>query len=561
MIGLCLTMSWSMEEQFEHEEAFPRLSNELLAAVDAAGERRSLVEGQVLNRAGDVAREFCVVVRGSLAGYEDYGRPTQRLIAVIGERRFWGGTNLLSGQPAYITTVAPEDGEVIVLSVEELRKIIGVNQRLGDLILGAFVVRRALLVGMGAGVRLVGSHLSPDTRRLRDFLTRNRIPHGFLDVETDEHAEGLLREFGVAPADTPLLLTGSLALRNPTNSAVAQALNLRPSRAPTRIADALIVGAGPAGLAAAVYAASEGLSTVLVDSVAIGGQASTSARIENYPGFPAGISGAELTERAALQATRFGAGSAVPVTATGIAFDAGHHVVALEGGDHLRGRTVVVSTGARYRRLAVDRLADFEGAGVFYAATEVEAQACQGDPVVVVGGANSAGQAAVFLAGRARHVDLVVRSGDLGARMSRYLVDQVEAHPSIDVHLAANVRELHGDSSLQGVTIDGNAGRISARALFVFIGADPCTGWLGSALATDDHEFLLTGHDLQLTHLDPARDGRDRPPLPLETSRPGVFAAGDVRSGSLKRVASAVGEGATAVRMIHQHLELFGGAS
>ena len=183
------------------------------------------------------------------------------------------------------------------------------------------------------------------------------------------------------------------------------------------------------------------------------------------------------------------------------------------------------------------------------------------DPVVVVGGANSAGQAAVFLAGRARHVDLVVRSGDLGTRMSRYLVDQVEAHPSIDVHLAANVRELHGDSSLQGVTIDGNAGRIAARALFVFIGADPCTDWLGSALATDDHGFLLTGHDLQLTHLDPARDGRDRPPLPLETSRPGVFAAGDVRSGSIKRVASAVGEGATAVRMIHQHLELFGGAS
>jgi thioredoxin reductase (NADPH) len=248
-------------------------------------------------------------------------------------------------------------------------------------------------------------------------------------VETDEQAEGLLREFGVAPADTPLLLRGSLALRNPTNSAVAQALNLRPSRAPTRVADTLIVGAGPAGLAAAVYAASEGLSTVLVDAVAIGGQASTSARIENYPGFPAGISGAELTERAALQAKRFGASSAVPVTATGLAFDGGHYVVALEGGDYLRGRTVVVATGARYRRLEVDRLADFEGAGVFYAATEVEAQACQGDPVVVVGGANSAGQAAVFLAGRGCHVALVVRGGDLRARMSRYLVDRSRRTP------------------------------------------------------------------------------------------------------------------------------------
>jgi len=546
-----------MEERLEHEEAFPRLSGELLAVVDAAGERRALVAGEVVHRAGEVSREFYVVVRGLLAGYEDYGRATERLIAVLGERRFWGGTNLLTGQPAYITTVAPEDGEVIVVGVEQLRKLIGANQRLGDVILGSFVARRAVLVGMGAGVRLVGSRLSPDTRRLRDFLTRNRIPHGFLDVEADEQAEGLLREFGVAPADTPLLLSGSLALRNPTNGSVAQALNLRPSRAPVRVADTLIVGAGPAGLAAAVYAASEGLRTVLVDAVAIGGQASTSARIENYPGFPAGISGAELTDRAALQAKRFGAGTGVPVTATGMAFDDGHHVVALEGGEHLRGRTVVLATGARYRRLAVDRLADFEGAGVFYAATEVEAQACQGEHVVVVGGANSAGQAAVFLAGRGCRVNLVVRGADLGARMSRYLADQVEAHPTIAIHLAANVRELHGDSSLQAVTLDG-AVRLDARALFVFIGADPCTDWLAGALATDEHGFIMTGQDLQLAHLDSARGGRDRPPLPLETSRPGVFAAGDVRSGSIKRVASAVGEGATAVRMIHQYLASLG---
>jgi thioredoxin reductase (NADPH) len=547
-----------VEEQLGHEEAFPPLSAELLAMVDAAGERRALAAGEVVHRAGEVSRELYVVMRGSLAGYEDYGLATERLITVIGERRFWGGTNLLSGQPAYITTVAPEDGEVIALGVDQLRRLIGASQRLGDLILGAFVARRALLVGIGAGARLVGSHLSPDTRRLRDFLTRNRIPHGFLDVESDEYAEVLLREFGVPPADTPMLLSGSLVLRNPTNSAVAQALNLRPPRAPTSVADALIVGAGPAGLAAAVYAASEGLSTVLVDSVAIGGQASTSARIENYPGFPAGISGAELTDRAALQAERFGAGSAVPVTATGIAFEAGNHAVALDGGDYLRGRTVVVATGARYRRLAVDRLANFEGAGIFYAATEVEAQACQGEPVVVAGGANSAGQAAAFLAGRGCHVDLVVRGSDLGARMSRYLVDQVQTHPGIDIHLGANVRELHGDTSLDGVTIDGDAGRIDARALFVFIGADPCTDWLRAALATDEHGFLLTGQDLHVTHLDPTLEGRDRPPLPLETSRPGMFAAGDVRSGSIKRVASAVGEGATAVRMIHQYLAMLG---
>ena len=403
-------------------------------------------------------------------------------------------------------------------------------------------------------MRLVGSRLSPDTRRLREFLTRNRIPHGFVDVESDEQAEAVLRELGVPPAATPLLLGGPLALRNPTNSEVAKALNLRPALPPTRVADVMIVGAGPAGLGAAVYAASEGLSAVLVDSTAIGGQAGTSARIENYLGFPAGISGAELAERAALQAKRFGAGSAVPVTAAGLSMDNGHHAIELADGERLRGHTVVVATGASYRRLAVERLEDFEGAGVCYAATEVEAQACEGEPVVVVGGANSAGQAALFLAGRGCYVRLVVRRRDLTATMSRYLLDRIEAHPAIDIHFDAQVRELHGDDSLDAVTTDGAAGRIAANALFVFIGADPCTGWVSSVLETDDDGFLLTGQDLQLTHLDPARAGRDRPPLPLETSRPGVFAAGDVRSGSIKRVASAVGEGAMAVRMIHQVL-------
>ena len=252
-------------EELGQERAFPRLTRELLVVLEAAGERRTLAEGEVLSRAGEVVREFCVVARGSLAGYEDHGATTQRPIRVIGRGRFWGGTNLLTGQPAYLTTVASEDSEVIVLSIDQLRGVIAANQQLGDLILGAFVARRALLIGLAAGLRLVGSRLSPDTRRLREFLARNRIPHGFVDVESDEQAEALLRELGVAPAETPLLLGGPLALRNPTNAEVAQALKLRPARAPTQVADVLIVGAGPAGLAAAVYAASEGLSAVLVD--------------------------------------------------------------------------------------------------------------------------------------------------------------------------------------------------------------------------------------------------------------------------------------------------------
>jgi thioredoxin reductase (NADPH) len=431
--------------------------------------------------------------------------------------------------------------------------LIATSQELGDLILSAFVARRAILVGLEVGLQLIGSPLSPATRRLREFLARNRIPHAFIDIERDDRAEALLRELGVAPSELPLLLGGPIALRNPTTRAVAEALRLRPDKAPTRAADVLIVGAGPAGLGAAVYAASEGLRAVLLDSVAVGGQASRSARIENYLGFPAGISGADLTERAALQASRFGARTAVPVTAIGLALDRNDHVVELEQGERLVARTVVLATGASYRRLAVERLEEFEGAGVYYAATEAEAQIVQGHPAVVVGGANSAGQAALFLAGRGCPVHLVVRRPDLTATMSRYLLDRISAHPGIDLHLGAQVRALHGDGSLEAVSIDDTTGAVDAQALFVFIGADPCTPWLGSSVATDEDGFLLTGNDIQVTHLDPA-GGSARPPLPLETSRPGVFAAGDVRSGSVKRVASAVGEGAMAVRMIHEYL-------
>jgi thioredoxin reductase (NADPH) len=320
------------------------------------------------------------------------------------------------------------------------------------------------------------------------------------------------------------------------------------------VADVLFVGAGLAGLGAAVYAAAEGLKAVLVDSTAIGGQAGTSARIENWLGFPAGISRDELAERAALQARRFGAYSVVLVTATGLSMEDGHHAVELGGGERLRGRALVVATGASYRRLAVDRLETFEGAGVSYAAIEVEAQACEGKPVVVVGGANSAGQAAVFLAGRGCRVHHVVRRRDLPATMSRDLLDRIEAQSAIDIHLGAQVRELHGDESLYAVTIDGEPARSPPTRCSCSLAPTPCTGWLSGALAADEGRILLTGQELQMTHLDPAGAGRDRPPLPLETSRPGVFAAGDVRSGSIKRVASAVGEGAMAVRMIHQHL-------
>jgi thioredoxin reductase (NADPH) len=549
---------------FDRDAAFPHLGEELLAVLDAAGERRPLTDGEVLFRAGERSSEFFVVVHGRVAIVDGFGSAAERVIGVHGEGRFVGELTVMTGQPAYNTAVVREAGEAIVLSRDALQAVIASNQQLGDLILGAFIARRALLIGLGSGVRLIGSHLSPDSRRLREFLTRNRIPHTFLDLETDAQADLLLRELSIAPRETPLVLRGALALRNPTNHEVARALGLRTATSSEQVCDTIVVGAGPAGLGAAVYAASEGLSAVLVDSVAIGGQASTSSRIENYLGFPAGISGSELAERAAMQATRFGTRTAVPETARALSFEDGHHVVELGEDERLRARTVVLATGASYRRLNLARLAEFEGAGVYYAATQVEAQMCAGDPVVVVGGANSAGQAAVFLAQHVSRVELMLRGGDLGASMSRYLVDQIEATPAIEVHRRTELRELHGNGALEAITVEdtsaGTTRTVDARAAFVFIGADPCTGWCGDAVSTDEDGFVLTGHELQLTHLDPAGDGRERAPFPLETSRPGVFAVGDVRSGSIKRVASAVGEGAMAVRFMHQYLALLDGA-
>jgi thioredoxin reductase (NADPH) len=349
-----------MVEGVFQDDAFPRLGEDLLTVLDAAGRRRRLEDGEILYRAGDCFSEFFVPLSGGIALVDAFGSPSERTLGVVDRRRFVGELNLMTGQPAYLTGRVCEAGEAIVLSRDQLKVVIAANQRLGDLILSAFLARRAVLIGLGSGLRLVGSHLSRDSRRLREFLTRNRIPHSFVDLETDEEAESTLRELSIAPSETPLVLRGSLVLRNPTNRQVAEAVNLT-SASPDRVSDVVVVGAGPAGLGAAVYAASEGLSTVLVDSVVIGGQASTSSRIENYLGFPAGISGAELAERASIQATRFGARTVVPGTATALSLEEGYHVLELGDGERLRARAVVVATGASYRRPTVERLEEFEG--------------------------------------------------------------------------------------------------------------------------------------------------------------------------------------------------------
>ncbi|MCO5995709.1 FAD-dependent oxidoreductase [Actinoallomurus rhizosphaericola] len=527
-----------MQETPDLHGAWPRLDPEQIQRLSAHGERIPTRQGDVLFRQGEPDYDFFVVLEGSVAMVD-----ADEVIRVHGPGRFLGELGLLTGQAALVGAVVDEPGAVLRIPAEHLRLLIARDPVLGDLVLRAYFIRRSLLIELGAGLRIIGSRFSPDTRRLRDFAARNRLPHRWIDLEQDTQAEQALRRLCVRPEDTPLvILNGDRILRNPSNAELAHAIGLPTPAAHGDVADLVIVGAGPAGLAAAVYGASEGLNTVVVDAVATGGQAGTSSRIENYLGFPSGISGAELAERAVIQAEKFGARLGVPAEATALEVENAGYGVALGDGGRISARTVVLATGARYRSLDVPGLERFQGCGVYYAATEVEALQCVHLPVAVVGGGNSAGQAALYLAERAKRVRLFVRGGDLGKSMSRYLIDQIERSPGIEVHLRTEVRELVGDETLEAVVVeDGRTGerRVhEARNLFIFIGADPCVGWLAGQVELDGKGFIRTGDDA----------------LPLETSLPGVFAVGDVRSGSIKRVASAVGEGAMAVRLVHERL-------
>lgn len=493
-------------------------------------------------------REFFVVLAGKVAVVEGYGTADEHVLRVHGQRRFLDELGLLTGQPSFVTMVVCEAGSVLATPLSMLRELVSHEPALGDVILRAYLARRELLLGSATGFRIVGSRYSPDTRRLRELAARNRLPHRWIDLEEDPSAEALLRQMGVAPEETPVVIWRDRVIRNPTNAEVARLVSLPLHGAPDNLRDIVIVGAGPAGLAAAVYGASEGLATLVLDAVAVGGQAGTSSRIENYLGFPTGISGAELADRAVIQAEKFGAGISVPAEVAGLDQRDGYYAVRLDDGTQVRSRTVVIATGARYRKLDVPRLGEYEGKSVHYAATRLEAQLCRQRSVVVVGGGNSAGQAALFLARQeAARVHLLIRGDDLRKNMSRYLVDQIERHPGIDVLRHTEVRELVGkDGQLEAVVAEDNRirsrRRLHADLLFVFVGAHPCSGWLKGTLKLDAKGFILTG-----------TDARPHAAL-LETSAPGVLAAGDVRSGSIKRVASAVGEGAMAVRLVHEHL-------
>jgi thioredoxin reductase (NADPH) len=543
----------------ESDIAFPTLSEPQLAAFAARGHPRDVRAGDILFAAGDRGFCFYVVLRGAVE-IVDLGPEGERHITTHGPGQFSGDVDMLTGRAAVVTARVAGDGQVLELSAAELRRAVDELPDVGDTIVRAFLMRRQLLLSSGfVGVRIIGSHYSPAVHRLRDFAARNGVPTRFIDLETDEGADALLRQLGIGTADTPVVIGRNGALkRNPSIADFAHCAGLTATLEEDHVYDLVVVGAGPAGLAASVYAASEGLDVLTADAVAAGGQAGTSNRIENYLGFPAGISGAELTRSALMQAQRFGAQITVPCAVRSLGIDGGDRIVTLGDGTRIRARCVLVASGVEYRRLEVPRFAAFEGAGIYYAATEMEARYCRDEEVVVVGGGNSAGQAVVYLSRHARHVHVLVRGKQLEAGMSRYLVDRITALENVTVHCEGVVTALEGDGHLGAVRarIGGEERTIATTSLFLFIGAEANTTWLRGCVDLDRKGFVLTG-----TTLPPATVIADRwriagrAPFLLETSLPGVFAAGDVRSGSVKRVASAVGEGAMAVSFVHAHIQ------
>lgn len=543
----------------DQDIAFARLTQDQITALRAWGTERPTESGDVLFAEGATGYPFSVVLSGTVEILSGYPNRTQ-LVTVHEPGEFVGDADLLTGRASLVTARVGESGSILEIAPDQLRRVIADLPDVSETLLSAFLMRRALLVGDGyAGIKIVGSRYSPAAHALREFATRNSIPFTWLDVESDRQAETLLRELGVAATDTPLVLgRGGGFKRNPSVAEFARYMGLDGAVSDDTVHDLVVVGAGPAGLGTAVYGASEGLSTLVLDAVAPGGQASTSSRIENYLGFATGISGAELARQALLQAQKFGARLSVPQTAVGLRLDSGFQCVVLSDGSLVRARTVVIASGVEYRRLNVQRLQEFEGAGVYYAAGEMEARLCAGDEVVIAGGGNSAGLAAVFLARQARRVHIVIRGDDLGKSMSRYLVERLARLENVIVHPGTEIHALDGSDRLSSVTLraaSGESTTIEARALFIFIGAVPHTAWLTDCVELDRAGFVVTGPSLSPQSLDSdVWRGLQRAPHFLETNIPGVFAVGDVRSGSIKRVASAVGEGAMAVSFVHAHL-------
>ena len=539
------------------EQLFPKLAAPQVERIAALGRKRRVAKGEMLIKQGDVA-PFFVVTSGRL----DIIQPTDQGELTIVQHepgQFTGELNMLTGRRSLVCARMGEDGEVIELNPEEMQALVQTDVGISQVLMTAFIFRRLELIANHVGdVAVIGSSHSPGTLRIKEFLTRNGHPYTYLDLDKDSGVQEMLDKFKVGVDEIPVLICrGTTVLRNPSNQQVADCLGLNPKLDETQVLDVVIVGAGPAGLAAAVYAASEGLDVIMIETTAPGGQAGSSSKIENYLGFPTGISGQNLAGRAYAQAQKFGAKLIIARSAVKLSGKRPYKIL-FDDGHSVCGRTVVIATGAQYRKLPLKNLGDFEGMGIYFGATFIEAQLCTNEEVIVVGGGNSAGQAAVFLSEMSKHVHMLVRSNGLADTMSRYLIRRIEDTPKITLHICTEIVALEGEKHLERVQWrDKNTGATEThdiRHIFLMTGATPNTQWLSDCVALDDKGFVRTGSDL--TEEDLLKSGwpLERHPFLLETSLPGVLAVGDVRSGNVKRVASAVGEGSISIHLAHRAL-------
>ncbi len=541
------------------DQMFPTLTPAQVERIAVHGRRRAVRRGEVLFQAGDAVMPFFVVATGEIEIVRPAGTD-EALITIHKSGQFTGEVQMLFGRRALVLARVREPGEVIELDREHLLALVQTDSELGEIIMRAFILRRVELIAHGFGdVVLIGSTHCAGTLRVKEFLTRNGHPYSYVDLDRDADVQRLFDQFQISAADVPVVICrGEVVLRRPTNQQIAECLGFNATIDPTQLRDLVIVGAGPAGLAAAVYAASEGLDVLIIETSAPGGQAGSSSKIENYLGFPTGISGQALAARAYTQAQKFGAKVVIAQSATGLVYARKPYIVEFGEGAEVPARTVIIATGAEYRKPQIDHLSHFEGIGVYYGATFMEAQLCAGEEVIVVGGGNSAGQAAVFLAQTARRVHVLVRSHGLAESMSRYLIRRIEDNPAIVLRTQTEIVALEGDNHLEHVrwrdNQNGNRETRAIRHVFLMTGAVPATRWLDGGVARDAKGFIKTGTDLSQEELSAMQWPLGRVPHLLETSLPGVFAIGDVRAGSIKRVASAVGEGSIAIAFVHQVL-------
>ncbi len=540
-------------------EAFPLLTAAQIDRLRPYGKVRHVEAGEVLFEAGDSDVSAYVVLSGGLDVLQPCLSDRRILVSHV-PGSVTGEFSIISGHRAVLRGQVTESGEFLEIAPGDFRAVVAKDAELGDILMKAYILRRMLLINEGAGnVLVLGSRHCANTLRLREFLGRNGYPYKFIDLDTDDRSQSILDHFEVKMHEVPVVVcNGRSVLRNPSIPDLADCLGLNTSIDVSQVRDLIVVGGGPSGLAAAVYAASEGLDVLVIETGTPGGQAGSSSRIENYLGFPTGISGGELTRRALTQAQKFGARMMVARSAVRLNCDRRPYQVILDQGSPLATRSIVLAAGVQYNKPSISNLSKFEGSGVYYGATTMEAQLCEGEEVVVIGGGNSAGQAAIFLSQKASKVHILVRSGKLADTMSRYLIFRIEENPRIELHYHTEITQVDGNEHVECITWrDGDTGQSFPRQIrhvFIMTGASPHTDWLEGCLALDSKGFVLTGYDLDKPTLEAKAWPLSRSPQLLETSLPGVFAVGDIRSGNVKRVASAVGEGSIAIHLVHRAL-------